>query len=1236
MKGIDTHRLGSTRSRSIAAKLHVKPLALLVSLLATGQALAVQTGTVTGGAATITQNGATTTIQQNSDRAIVNWNNFDIGQGERVNIQQPNANAAILNRVVGGTTATQIQGALDANGRVFVINPNGIVVGQQGSINANGVVLSTLNLSDNAFMTGDSFSVSGGSGSGEGIRNDGTITATRGAVLLGNQVVNGATGQITTSQGDVSLMVDSFATIDLMPDGSIAATSGSSELANALVANDGRMTAAGSVLMQATGSNAIVRNTGMIEATGLAGLTDTGTVALKAKNGIVNVDGTVIGQQVNLTAKNVAQAANASLHADGDLTITTTAPGKVDLNGDIRAGNTFSVRSNGSNYANVTLNGTVAAQNVDLSADTLSVTQNAILDAVNLAATSNNDMTIASHLSADSMSLSSRAGQIAITGDINASNLAISTKNFTQAANASLHADGDLTITTTAPGKVDLNGDIRAGNTFSVRSNGSSYANVTLNGTVAAQNVDLSADTLSVTQNATLDAVNLAATSNNDMTIAGHLSADSMSLSSRTGQIAITGDINASNLAISTKNFTQAANASLHADGDLTITTTAPGKVDLNGDIRAGNTFSVRSNGSSYANVTLNGTVAAQNVDLSADTLSVTQNATLDAASLAATSNNDMTVAGYLSADSMDLVSRYGNLTIQGDNHLSGNRINLSSTAGQTNITGDINAPNLSISTKDFTQAADVSLHADNDLTLTASGQVDLNGGISAGDTFTLSPYLGYRYANVMLNGAVDAQNVKISADQLDVLQNAAVNAGSVSLSSQGQTNIAGSVIGTSNLSINGLGGITQTAGGLLRFGDTMTAYSSNNSVLLNGTIDAGSEYSVLSHLQEFRFGAGLYQPGQGFGGASALPSLRAGQITLGTGSITQDGSAINVMQTSDKLIIDWKDFNIAAGESINFLQPNANAAVLNKVTSGIATTIDGALNANGRVFVVNPYGIVVGTTGTINANSVTLAAGYLLSPDEDVLSADTWSVTAASHVGVTQTGLMKNSGDIHTANGVTLIGAQVMNMTSGRIYTWDGNIAMVAGGEFQVSQNVDGSMRGVDVVGAIDKPLVANDGRITADSGYVKLDAYTSSLDKSEVARSTGQIDALNRTDTMSAPGELAAGNILVSGRHTWGEFGTVNIRGRLIGQNVTVRSDGNLNLFGGGVLTLRQQSADPDFNKITLEGNRITVAPEGFTVQGNALVRLTGSWPIFDQQGPLNVTGGTLSMQDIEPLAN
>jgi hypothetical protein len=211
------------------------------------------------------------------------------------------------------------------------------------------------------------------------------------------------------------------------------------------------------------------------------------------------------------------------------------------------------------------------------------------------------------------------------------------------------------------------------------------------------------------------------------------------------------------------------------------------------------------------------------------------------------------------------------------------------------------------------------------------------------------------------------------------------------------------------------------------------------------------------------------------------------------------------------------------------------------------------------------------------------------------------------------------------------------MNMTSGRIYTWAGNIAMVAGANVQVSQNADGSMRRVDALGATHNALVANDGRITADNSYVMLDAYTDTLGQGEVARSTGQIDALNRTDTMSAPGELAAGNILVSGRSSSSVSpGMVNIRGRLIGQNVTVHSDGDLNLFGGGVLTLRQQSADPDFNKITLEGHRITVAPEGFGVEGNAILSGIDSTSVFDQKGAFNVVGGTLSMQDIKPLAN
>jgi filamentous hemagglutinin family protein len=474
------------------------------------------------------------------------------------------------------------------------------------------------------------------------------------------------------------------------------------------------------------------------------------------------------------------------------------------------------------------------------------------------------------------------------------------------------------------------------------------------------------------------------------------------------------------------------------------------------------------------------------------------------------------------------------------------------------------------------------------------TGTVEAKGGLAA---------LTADGGTVNASGTVTGQQVELTAKDVTQAADASLhangngngNGGNITITAQGQVELGGSSSGVTFLLWSG-------------------NYIDRPNLTLNGTINALAVELI----------------------ADKLPTaIRGGGIMSGTGSITQDGSATNVVQTSDKLLIGWRDFDIAAGESINFLQPNANAAVVNKIFSGGVTTIDGALNANGRVFVLNPYGIVVGNTGTINANSITLVAGDILDSYENVLSGDTWSVSTNPRDYGPSSGLVKNSGDIHAANGVTLIGSQVMNMTSGRIYTWGGNIAMVAGGRVQVSQNADRSMSRVDALTATNNALVANDGRITADNSYVKLDAYTSTQGQGEVARSTGQIDALNRTDTMSAPGELTAGNILVSGRSTSGASGTVNIRGRLVGQNVTVHSDGNLS-FSGGTLILRQRSSDPDFNAITLEGNRIIIGSVGVgtTIEGNAILRGVGIKPVFDQQGSFNVVGGTQSLVDIEPL--
>jgi filamentous hemagglutinin family protein len=92
-------------------------------------------------------------MTQTAGEAIVNWENFDIGSSATVEFHQPGATAAVLNRVHNGDV-TGIMGSLTANGRVFVINPAGILVGSGASINVSQLVASSLDIKDADFLNG--------------------------------------------------------------------------------------------------------------------------------------------------------------------------------------------------------------------------------------------------------------------------------------------------------------------------------------------------------------------------------------------------------------------------------------------------------------------------------------------------------------------------------------------------------------------------------------------------------------------------------------------------------------------------------------------------------------------------------------------------------------------------------------------------------------------------------------------------------------------------------------------------------------------------------------------------------------------------------------------------------------------------------------------------------------------------------------------------------------------------
>jgi filamentous hemagglutinin family protein len=182
--------------------------------LATGVATANPTGaTVRNGQVHITP-GVQTQIQQLTDRAIIDWQSFSIGETESVIFLQPSQLSVILNRVTGGD-ASAILGSLRANGNVFLINPNGILFGPNSVVSVGGLVASTLNVTDEDFLAGNySFFQEEGLDLGA-VVNQGQIHITDGgyAVLTGPSVIN--EGTILARAGNVVLASGEQATLNL-------------------------------------------------------------------------------------------------------------------------------------------------------------------------------------------------------------------------------------------------------------------------------------------------------------------------------------------------------------------------------------------------------------------------------------------------------------------------------------------------------------------------------------------------------------------------------------------------------------------------------------------------------------------------------------------------------------------------------------------------------------------------------------------------------------------------------------------------------------------------------------------------------------------------------------------------------------------------------------------------------------------------------------------------------------
>jgi filamentous hemagglutinin family protein len=110
-------------------------------------------GKVAMGQATITQSGNNLNVVQASQRAVINWDSFNVGSQAKVEFIQPNAQASTLNRVASAS-ASQIDGMLKSNGQIVISNANGVIFSKTAQVDVGGMVATTMNINDKDFMEG--------------------------------------------------------------------------------------------------------------------------------------------------------------------------------------------------------------------------------------------------------------------------------------------------------------------------------------------------------------------------------------------------------------------------------------------------------------------------------------------------------------------------------------------------------------------------------------------------------------------------------------------------------------------------------------------------------------------------------------------------------------------------------------------------------------------------------------------------------------------------------------------------------------------------------------------------------------------------------------------------------------------------------------------------------------------------------------------------------------------------
>lgn len=1143
----------------------------IASCFAIQPVYALPTGAqVATGAANLSRSGNTLTVA-NTPGTIINWSNFSVGALESVRFQQQSALSSVLNRVTGAD-ASAIHGALSSNGRVWLINPNGILFGAGSRIDIPGFIASTLNVNDSDFLAGKlNFNASAVAGS---IRNNGVIsnTGSGNIYLVAPDITN--TGLITAPNGEVLLAAGRQVSLvdNAHPDvqivvsapadqavnlGQIATQNGRVSLFGALLSQKGRISAdkvdvddAGRIVFR---GSQVTLDTGSTTNGGHVTVQSSGDTYVKGDVSATNSTG--IGGTIEVLGHRVAVMDHANLDASGE-----AGGGRIVVGGDYQGKNPAIQNSE------ITYFGPDATLNVD--AQKVGAGGTAVVWADDTTRAYGNILARGGRQGGD-------GGFVEVSGKQHLTYQAHTDARATNGNAGTLLLDPTDIVIGSAATNVSLGGaspnftfDSGPGNPSQLLASDLStqlgLGNVVVNtnpGTGGAGNITVSSPVSWSTANTlALNAyggivvnANISGPSGSLSLLAGVGAGPGPGISSAGGYLSvnkleaksvamngayidISGGNHIANVAASTNtgdiiisngidDITVSGSAigsttGISANGNITLQNGAGGNIIVGGNMLSGP-------GGIALAVTGSGKIAL--APAAAVSLSVGAGRTVSLST--AGGNIEQVNAVTIATGSTSLSSASGSINLPN----AGNNFNTVSLAGGSMSVRDANA--LTISSLTTSANSPVTLVAGGDLSLPTSG-LSTSGNISLSTAGALA--------------------MPSTASITTTAGNVNIDAGTYSCNPCG--GLSGASVILKADTISGLGAVNATTKAQITPKTTTR------------TIDVGAAGGGLSLLS-----ANL--------SAINAPTVQIGDATH-SGGLTVSGAitAANFAANTTQVKLQSSSINVAQS-----LDVGSRALYLTSGITGISQTVGAGITAQ--------------SLDAVSGGGVSLSNA----------SSSVQNLSGSAGDGQNFNFLGGYNGTLHVGNVTTNAsgGVSISNLgANGSLGI--GTIATASGGSVSLTatkQILDDNPVNANNVTAGSLSLISNSGASTAGTLAISLDSQTSSLSAQVPAGSYGGID-LRNTGALNVIGVSSTGSSESNINLT--NNGSITVSGSIIGDATSVQANGgNITVSPGGVVEGYASSSVKSTGNVTVNGGAIkATAPTGnVTVEAGANINVGGN---------------------------